>query len=181
MTIDLANDWLRKDNATASSTIYYGYTQNTAAQDTDSVWSIRKVTTIGSVDSVTWNDNLQFRFNAKWSERVACFATPSGSLGVTWSVTTGQNSFSMTYSDIRASWNDLAGANLYRILLTDHLGQTYNYLGNTIRNTYTTNSITNEQEGTTYYFRGQSSFTYSLTVTAVNALGISASTVTIVT
>jgi len=25
MAIDLANDWLRKDNATASSTVYYGY------------------------------------------------------------------------------------------------------------------------------------------------------------
>lgn len=179
MAIDLANDWLRKDIATPS--VYYGYALNAIAQDTDSVWAIRKVTTSGGTDTVTWNDNLQFKFNAKWSERVACFATPSGSLGVTWSVTTGQNSFSMTYSDIRASWTDLSGANLYRILLTDHLGQTYNYTGGTNRNPYLTTQLTNEQEGTSYFFRGQSSYTYSLTVTAVNALGISASTVTITT
>lgn len=179
MSIDLANDWLRKDIATPS--VYYGYTQNTGAQDTDSVWAIRKVTSSGGTDTVTWNDNLQFKFNAKWSERVACFATPSGSLGVTWSVTTVQNSFSMTYSNIRASWNDLSGANLYRILLTDHLGQTYNYLGQTNRNPYLLTQLTNEQEGTSYSFRGITNMTYSLTVTAVNALGISASTVTIIT
>lgn len=177
MAIDLANDWLRKDIATPS--VYYGYTQNPGAQDTDSVWAIRKVTTSGGTDTVTWNDNLQFKFNAKWSERVACFATPSGSLGVTWSVITSQNSFSVTYSNIRASWNDLSGANLYRILLTDHLGETYNYLGTTTRNPYQTVQLTNEQEGTSYYFRGTTNMTYSLTVTAVNALGISASTVTI--
>jgi hypothetical protein len=177
MGIDLANGWLRKDIATPS--VYYGYSQNTGALDSDSVWSIRKVTTSGGTDTVTWNDNLQFKFNSKWSERVACFATPSGSLGVTWSITTGQNSFSMTYSDIRASWTDLSGANLYKILLTDHLGQTYNYLGTTTINPYQTVQLTTEQEGNSYYFRGQSSYTYSLTVTAVNALGISASTVTI--
>jgi hypothetical protein len=177
MAIDLANDWLRKDIATPS--VYYGYSQNVGSLDTDSTWAIRKVTTSGSTDTVTWNDNLQFRFNAKWSERVACFATPSGPLGVTWSVTTSQNSFSVTYSDIRATWTDLSGANLYRILLTDHLGETYNYLGTTTRNPYQTVQLTNEQQGNSYYFRGQSSYTYSLTVTAVNALGISASTVTI--
>jgi hypothetical protein len=179
MAIDLANDWLRKDIATPS--VYYGYALNAVAQDTDSVWAIRKVTTSGATDTVTWNDNIQFKFNAKWSERVACFATPSGSLGITWSVSTGQNSFSVTYSDIRASWTDLSGANLYRILLTDHLGRTYNYTGDSNRNPYLLTQLTSEQEGTSYFFRGTTNMTYSLTVTAVNALGISASTVTITT
>ena len=31
MAIDLANDWLRKDNATASSTVYYGYAVDPAS------------------------------------------------------------------------------------------------------------------------------------------------------
>ena len=131
MAIDLANDWLRRDIATPS--VYYGYNLNPGSLDTDSTWSIRKVTTSGTIDTVTWNDNLQFKFTAKWSERVDCFATPSGSLGITWSVSNVQNSFSTTYSEIRASWTDLSGANLYRILLTDYLGQTYNYLGETTK------------------------------------------------
>ena len=56
MAIDLANDWLRRDIATPS--VYYGYNLNPGSLDTDSTWSIRKVTTSGTIDTVTWNDNL---------------------------------------------------------------------------------------------------------------------------
>lgn len=177
MSIDLANDWLRKEVATPST--YYGYNLNAAALDTDSTWSIRKVTTVATVDTVSWNEGRIFSFSAKWSEKEACFATPSGSLGVTWSVTKLQDSFYNTYSIINAAWTDLSGANLYRVLITDHLGKSYNYLGEVYQNTYTPTPITTEQSTTKFQFRGLSSYTYSLTVTAVNVAGISASTVTI--
>ena len=181
MNIDLANDWLRKEIATPS--VYYGYSLNPSSLDTESVWSIRKVTTSGSTasDTVLWNDNKFLSFNAKWTERVACFATPSGSLGVTWSITTYQDSFSNTFSLINMSWTDLSGANSYRILVSDHLGNAYNYLGNIYQNPYNSLTCTDEVFGSSYKFKGLSSYTYSMTVTAVNALGVSASTVTIKT
>lgn len=181
MNIDLANDWLRKDNATASSTVYYGYAQVPSAGNSDSVWSIRKVTTSGSVDTVTWNDNNLFLYNAVWNDRVETFIAPTASLSLTYSVTTDTNSFGIISSTIKSSWTDIKGVNQYKISITDQNGILYNYLGNPFNNTYDMSRLTNVQSTNTYTFRGIPSMTYSLTVSAVNMAGSTSSTVTITT
>src|SRR6476620_6505572 len=98
--IDLNNDWLRRDIAGTAST-YYGYSSDIAASDTDRIWSIRRISTVGTVDSVKWSDNQKFNFTGKWSERVACFTAPSGSLGITYSKTT----IAPNVVQINSSWS----------------------------------------------------------------------------
>lgn len=175
--LDLNNDWTKRETGTPST--YYGYTKQLNASDTDSVWAIRKVTFSGGVESILWNNNFQFSYSAKWSERAACFATPSGSLGVTYSLYNFRDSFSNTYSIINTSWTDLSGTNLYRVKVSDQNDVTYNYLYQPFSNNYMTTLITSETTGTSSIFRGITNMTYSITVTAVNALGTSASTVTV--
>lgn len=178
MNIDLNIDWLRKDIATPS--VYYGYAQNAGSVDTDSVWAIRKVTTVAGVDSVLWNENRILTYSARWDERVACFATPSGSLGFTYSVSTRQNSFNITYSYLNMSWTDLSGTNLYRIKVSDQNGITYNALYDPFVNPWIINQLTTEIIGTTsYVFRGVPNMTYSVVITGVNALGVTSSSSTI--
>lgn len=177
MNVDLNSDWLRKDNATPS--VYYGYSQNAGASDTDSVWAIRKVVS-GSSDSVLWNDNRILAYSARWDERVACFATPSGSLGFTYSVTPKSNTFAITYSFINTSWTDLSGTNIYRLKITDQNGITYNSLYEPFVNPYIINQLTTEITGTTsYLFKGVPAMTYSVTLTAVNGAGSISTTSTI--
>jgi hypothetical protein len=181
MSIDLANGWLRKDNATASSTVYYGYAQDPSAANSDSVWAIRKVTTSGSVDTVSWNDNKLFGFNAIWNDRLETFIAPTASLSITYSVNNSTNSFNITSSIINASWTDIKGVNQYNVLITDQNGVLYDYLGNPFSNTYATTKLTNVQQSNTYQFKGVPSMTYSLTVTAVNMAGSTYSSVNIKT
>ena len=179
MAIYLSIDCLRKETATPS--VYYGYAQSVSAIDTDSVWAIRRIPTTGATDSVSWNDGKLLSHSAKWSERAQCFATPSGSLGVTWSITNYQNSFAITYSNINISWTDLSGVNLYRILISDNLGVIYNYLGEPFKNTYVTTPLTSEITNNSYLFRGTTNMTYSVSVTGVNVIGSTTSTVSIKT
>jgi len=181
MAIDLANDWLRKDNATASSTVYYGYTIDPASSNSDSVWAIRKVTTSGSVDTVTWNENVFLSYSAVWNDRLETFIAPTASLNLTYSVTTDINTFGITSSLINSSWTDIKGVNQYRISITDQNGTLYDSLGNPFSNNYATSRLTNVQSNNSYQFRGIPSMTYSLVVTAVNVGGSTSSTVSIKT
>lgn len=181
MAIDLANDWLRKDNATGSSTVYYGYATDPASANSDSVWAIRKVTTSGAVDTVTWNENVLFSYNAVWNDRLETFIAPTASLNLTYSVSSNTNSFGLVSSLINASWTDIKGINRYNITVTDQNGVLYDYLGNPFSNTYVTTRLTNVQSNNTYIFKGVPSMTYSLTVSAVNVAGSTSSTATIKT
>jgi hypothetical protein len=181
MAIDLANDWLRKDNATASSTVYYGYAVDPASATASSVWAIRKVTTSGSVDTVTWNENIFLSYNAVWNDRVETFIAPTASLNLTYSVTSNTNSFAVVSSRINSSWTDIKGVNQYRISITDQNGVLYDYLGNPFSNTYATTRLTSVQSNNSYQFIGVPSMTYSLSVTALNIAGSTSSTATIKT
>jgi len=181
MAIDLANDWLRKDNATASSTVYYGYALDPSSSNSNSVWSIRKVTTSGSVDTVTWNDNKNFNYNAVWNDRVETFIAPTASLSITYSVTNSQNSFNMISSIVNTSWTDIKGVNEYRISITDQNGVLYDDLGNPFSNTYATTRLTSVTSNNRYIFKGVPSMTYSLVISAVNSAGSTSSSATITT
>jgi hypothetical protein len=179
--MDFNSAWLRRDTIGTAS-IYYGYAANVASADTDRVWSIRKITTTSTVDSVTWSDNEMLSYNGKWSERVANFTTPSGSLGITYSKTTD------TFSNvaINASWTILSGVNTYKVTITDQNGVLYGSVktprNQVFLNNYGGERITDKLLGrNSYAFIGTTGMTYSLTITGVNTIGTTASTVTITT
>lgn len=179
--MDFNSEWLRKDTVGTAS-IYYGYAVNVASTDTDRVWSIRKITTVATVDSVTWSDNEMLSYNGKWSERVANFTAPSGSLGITFSKTTD------TFSNvvINASWTILSGVNTYKVTVTDQNGVLYGSVkrprNEVFLNNYGGERITDKLIGiNSYGFIGTTGMTYSLTITGVNTIGTTASTVTVTT
>jgi hypothetical protein len=178
--IDLSNNWLRRDVGTNS--VYYGYAVNVASGDTDRCWSILKLTTVGTVDSVSWTDNEMLSHNSKWSERVENFSTPSGDLGITYSTTT--DTFSNVSID--SSWTILSGVNTYKVSVTDQNGVLYGSVkrptNQPFLNNYSAERITDKLVGgNAYNFIGTIGMTYSLTITGINTIGIIESTITITT
>ena len=181
--MDLTN-YLRKDYATPS--IYYGYSSNPNAASTDFNWSIRKVTTVTNVETVTWSNGDPGKPYAKWNDRVVSFISPTASLGLTCSKGTqiGNN------VPLNISWSQLSGANRYQVVVSksgiiysDNGGQIYS--NPNFGNRQITKEIVN---GGTYTYNfaestngASPSNTYSITVTAVNVIGSSASTITITT
>ena len=179
--MDLTN-YLRKDYATPST--YYGYSSDSNAASTDFNWSIRKVTTSGNVETVTWTNGDPGKPFAKWNDRVNSFATPTGSLGLTCSKGTQiDNSV-----PLNITWNQLSGVNRYQVVVSKN-SIVYSDLGSQIYYNPNTNQITKEivNDGIYIYNFAEStnglspSNIYSITVTAVNVIGSSSSTVTITT
>lgn len=179
--MDLTN-YLRKDYATPS--IYYGYSIDPNAASTDFNWSIRKVTTAANVETVTWSNGDPAKPYAKWNDRVSSFITPSGSLGLTCSkgVQNGNN------VPLNITWNQLSGANRYQVVVSKS-GIIYSDSGNQIyyNPNFNTTQITKEiVNGGSYTYNFAESTNglspsnvYSVTLTAINVAGSSASTVTI--
>lgn len=165
---DLNIDWIAKDIATPS--VYYGYAEPGTATGSSS-WSIRKVTTSGGIDYVYWTNNKQLSYASVWSERTDCFVAPTQSLGITWSISNSQDSFSNTSSIASISWTDLSGVDTYQIKITDQNSVTYNYLHAPFLNTYAISSLTSELNTNSYRFRGTTGMTYSVVVTAINMAG----------
>jgi hypothetical protein len=154
----LSSNWLRRDINPPN--VYYGYNNDINASDTDPSWSIRKVSTSGSVETVSWNDSSLSSFNAKWTERVENFIAPSGVLGFTYSGT-----YPITFT-----WNRLTGVNIYNIKVSQNGNYVY-YTGSI--NPYQTNSdITATYYNTNIhdqYFQG--SGTYEIVLEAINSAG----------
>ena len=162
--------WLRRD--ISSPTTYYGYSNDMNAADTDNTWSIKKVTVSGTVETVTWT-NGGYSEISKWSERVASFATPAGSLGLTCS-TDG--------SSLYVNWNQLTGVDNYQVTISSN-NIIYSDLGTQLYNnrnfnsTQITKTVTNS--GSYAYRYASAGNTYTVSLNAVNVAGSSASTVTI--
>ena len=177
--MDLTN-YLRKDFATPS--IYYGYSSDSNAASTDFNWSIRKVTTATNVETVTWSNGDPGKPYAKWNDRVASFATPTGSLGLTCSKGTQINN----NVPLNITWNQLSGANRYQVVVSKD-SIVYSDLGSQIYNNNNNSQITKEiVNGGSYTFNyaestngASPSNTYTITLTAVNVTGSSVSTVTV--
>ena len=165
-----ANNWLRRD--ISSPTVYYGYSTNTNAANTDDNWFIKKVTTAGSVETVTWTNGSPNYNISKWNDRVASFVQPTGALGVTWSV---------SVPSLSISWNQLTGVDRYQIVITES-GNLYSDSGNEIYNNGSS-QVTKEvvNVGSYAYTKASSGLTYLVTITGVNVAGTTASTVTITT
>lgn len=165
-----ANNWLRRDISPPD--VYYGYSPNTNSTNTDDNWFIKKVTTSGSVETVTWTNGSPSYNISKWNDRVNSFVQPTGTLGITWSV---------SVPNLSISWNQIAGVDRYQVVVRES-GKLYSDLGNEI---YVNNSAQLTKEvingGSYTYNNASSGLTYSVTITGVNVYGITASTVTITT
>jgi hypothetical protein len=173
MGIDLNTDWIRKDSASASN-IYYGYSYNTSATDGEKVFAIRKVNTTSGVESVTWTNGSQISYCSSWSDRVSCFTTPSGSLGLTWSATQ-----SSLYRSASVSWNFLSGCDIYLVEVRTEGGALLNVDGLKLQGQYVTRTYTTDLINKNYINVGfLEAGTYSVRVTAKNVAGTSASTAT---
>ena len=177
----LSLNWLRRDISPPN--VYYGYSNNLTAADSDSTWSIKKVTTSGSVETVTWT-NGQSSYISTWSNRVESFSLPSGSLGVTWSVLNTPDSFTPDRKTLSISWNLLTGVDNYKVIISES-GKIFNNEGYQIFNNPNFNNsvITKEViNGNSYnYLSGQPGLTYSVTISGSNVMGVTSSTVNITT
>jgi hypothetical protein len=163
-------NWLRRD--INPPVTYYGYSNDMNAADTDNNWSIKKVTVSGTVETVTWTNGDYNQFS-KWSERVASFATPSGSLGLTCS---NNGSF------LNVSWNQLTGVDNYQVIISSN-NIIYSDLGSQLYNNSNFNSSqitkTVVNSGSYAYRYASAGNTYTVTLNAVNVIGASSSSVTI--
>ena len=179
--MDLTN-YLRKDYATPS--IYYGYSSDSNAASTDFNWSIRKVTTAANVETVTWSNGDPTKPFAKWNDRVSSFSTPAGSLGLTCSKGTQIDN----NVPLNITWNQLSGVNRYQVVVSkssivysDSGSQIYN--NPNFNNSQITKEIVNAGSYTFNYAEStngaSSSNTYTITLTAINVVGSSASTITV--
>jgi hypothetical protein len=163
-------NWLRRDINPPST--YYGYSKDMNAADTDNTWSIKKVTVSGTVETVTWT-NGGYGEISKWSDRVASFTTPTGSLGLTCST---DSSF------LYVTWNQLSGVDNYQVTISSN-GVIYSDLGAELYNNQNFNpsqvTKTVVNSGSYVYRHASAGNTYTVALSAVNAVGSSASTVTI--
>jgi hypothetical protein len=177
----LSLNWLRRDISPPN--VYYGYSNNLTSADSDSTWSIKKVTTSGSVETVTWTTG-QSSYVSTWDNRVESFSSPSGSLGVTWSVLNTPDSFNTGRKTLSISWNLLTGVDNYKVIISES-GKIFNNDGYQVYNNpnFNNSAITEEvvNSGSYAYNKASSGLTYSVTITGVNVTGTTASTVTITT
>lgn len=163
-------NWIRRDINPPST--YYGYSTDMNAADTDNNWSIKKVTVSGTVETVKWT-NGNYGKVSKWSERVASFAVPAGSLGLTCS-TDG--------SSLYVSWNQLSGVDNYQVTISSN-SIIYSDLGSQLYKNDNFNSAlitkTVVNSGSYTYRYASAGNTYTVALNAVNVAGASASSVLI--
>ena len=186
MALDLANGYIRKDGSSASN-VYYGYSYNQNAGDNDKVFAIRKVSTVGGVETITWTNGTQQSYINDWSGRTYSFSAPAGSLGLTYATTTltetvTSGTYSFTYAKSRFvsfTWSSINGVSKYLITSKDASGNLLNVDGAPLRGQYVTRDYTTEVFNLTSYSQGYlDAGTYTLTVTAVNVAGSISSTAT---
>ena len=161
------DNWQRREmGATASygdslTTRYYGYAAYPTAADTDTAFAIRKVTAAAGIETPAWNDNSEFCFGAKWSERAANFTAPTGALGLTYS---GSNPITFT-------WTRLAGVNTYAVVVKNQEGVLFTPTGDAYPFTSDRTQTARYLNATTHLQRLPQSGTYSVVLQAVNAGG----------
>ena len=166
MSLNLNNDWLRRELGTTASTgdqiitRYYGYSNKINGSDTDDIWAIRKVSVSAGVESVSWNDNDLLSYNAKWSERSQNFIAPTSNLGFTYSA--GRPT---TFT-----WNSLAGVNKYNIIVKNSDGNLITREGTEL--SYNTNAtVTETYFNTTQHSQYFNTGSYSVVLQALNSGG----------
>jgi hypothetical protein len=162
MNLDLANGYQRKDSASASN-VYYGYAMTQNPADTDLVWSIRKINTAASVETVSWANGEPAAFSSSWSGRTSSFATPTGTLGLTWSFLPS-NPYNAKFT-----WNPITGVNRYLITVSNN--GLLNRDGSLKQGPYITATYTSEYINQYTHVQSLGTGTFSVTVTAMNVAG----------
>ena len=170
-------NWLRRDINTP--TTYYGYNSDANAGDSDTNWSIKKVTVSGTVETVKWA-NGNYDHNSIWSNRVESFQTPTGSLGVTCS----KVAYSSNNVSLNISWNVLTGVDKYQVIVSES-GDVYSDGGYVIRNNNNFNNtsatILLSNTNNYIYKKGLYGKSYSITINGINVIGTTSSTITVTT
>jgi hypothetical protein len=159
--------WLRRD--ISSPNVYYGYNSNENASNSDSTWAIKRINTSGSVETVKWANGGSNFYLSVWDDRVSCFVTPSAITGFTWSLVTYPLN-----KGINMSWNSSSGVDKYRILVKNG-DIIYSDGGHRIYNNPNLNDdvVTKEVTTNSYFYRwGQVGVTYSVTLKALNVIGM---------
>lgn len=166
-----SENWTRRD--TQGSVVYYGYSSNDNALDTDSNWSIMQVSTDGSVDSVKWANGSPSGISI-WDDRLQSFQSPS-SLSLTYSSYQTTN-----YAIITIGWTQSPGVDKYGVLVTDQNNIIYSDSGHQIYNVNGDQAITSTVNSNFYIYKyGNIGSTYSITVISSNVAGTTSSTVEI--
>jgi len=177
----LSLNWLRRDISPPD--VYYGYSNNLNSNDSDTNWSIKKVTTSGSVETVTWTNGGSSHVST-WGNRVDSFLAPSASLNVTYSVLNTPDSFNLNRKTLDVSWDLISGVDIYKVIVKES-GKIYSDGGYQIYNNPNFNgSVTTVDviNGNRYrYTHAEPGLTYSVTVTGTNVTGTTSSTTNITT
>jgi len=170
------DSYLRKDSASASN-VYYGYTLNATASDSDFTWYIRRVSSTASGQEVTdWSNDESPQYISTWSDRSASFASPTGSIGLTYS----SNSIAGSRYLLSFSWSLLSGVNTYYLTSRDVDNNILQRSGSKFegpyksQRTFTELMINRNRCDVCYNSPG----TYSVILTAMNNGGSTYSTVT---
>jgi hypothetical protein len=177
--INLEQDFLKFE--TDGTTAYYGYSRILDYGTQSNNWSIRQVLGTGSTLDVYWSNEKKFDFVSKWDDRVYYFQDPAiiagswSTIGVTWSATTGQDSFN-EYADLQVQWDLIRGVDKYGVRIKDEDGKLLTEGGEYLYNTYVPNPYTKvvESEGPSdlkFNFRGTLGVTYSVQIEAFNGWG----------
>ena len=172
-----ATNWLRRD--INPPTTYYGYNPDMNADDSDTNWSIKKVSVSGTVETVKWA-NGNYAHNSIWSNRVESFQTPTGSLGITCST----SNYDVNNTALNISWNILTGVDKYQVIVSES-GNVYSDGGyiiksnNNFNNLVSTTILSNTDNYT--YKQGLYGKTYSITINGINVIGTTSSTITVTT
>lgn len=172
MALDLNNGYQRKDSASASN-VYYAYTSNPNAADTDKVFAIRRVNTAAGVERVTWTNGDPISYNDSWSGRTYSFSVPVGSIGLTCSLTSSNGLYIGTFT-----WSALNGVSKYLVSVSNSTGLINEFglkIGGLNPRTFTANVF--NQTSWTQPFIATGSHTFTLT--AQNVAGSTSSTITV--
>ena len=177
----LSLNWLRRDISPPD--VYYGYSNNLNSSNNDATWSIKKVSTSGSVETVTWTNGDSSHVST-WNNRVNSFQTPSAPLNVTYSVLNTPDSFNLNRKTLNVSWDLISGVDIYKVIVKES-GKIYSDGGYQIYNNPNFNgSVTTGEviNGNRYrYTHAELGLTYSVTVTGTNVTGATSSTINIAT
>ena len=179
MALDLANGYSRKDGASASN-LYYGYSVDPNAADTDKVFAIRRVVTTAGVETVKWANGNQLSYISDWAGRTYSFSAPYTGLNLTATTSTSTLNSIVTYRTGTFTWSSILGVSKYFVTATDTNGDLLSSDGLRLTGQYLNKSWTAELHNTTSWKQNYlNPGTYTVTVRAENVAGFTSSTVTI--
>jgi hypothetical protein len=180
--MNLDTDFLKFE--TDGTFSYYAYTNSRIIpSDSESKWSIRRVSDNVNINNVEWSNNRKFHFTSIWNDKEFYFEDPgiyasgwSGN-GVTWSSSILNTSFG-DVNVLNIGISDIPGVDIYKINLIDEKGNKLNNKGDIIYNfdrnsdEIFSNNDPIEPYSLELTFRNlQSGLTYSLSVLASNSKG----------